>query len=161
MALLVAEDRIALIFFRPATRETMMTSQSKMHVVRRVVIALAMVAGLIGGLSAGPTMAATVAVPPSASATNGYQVKVCVGEGQPEIRAFTINGFNQNNNYVASPKTELAGNRYQVRCAVVWNWWWKNWIDVDFWDYSDAKLDTRQCYVPGSDGAYDMWRCDF
>ncbi|QXE34555.1 hypothetical protein KQY30_09920 [Streptomyces sp. GMY02] len=137
-----------------------MPNHSTTQVARRAIFALAMIAGLLGALFAGPATAATAAEPPSTSATNGYQVRVCVGEGHPDIKAFTINGFNQNNNYVASPKTDLPGNRYGLRCQIIWNWYWKNWIDVDFWDYSDAKLDTRQCYVPES-GMYDTYECMF
>ncbi|MEU4230102.1 hypothetical protein AB0F17_37920 [Nonomuraea sp. NPDC026600] len=113
-------------------------------------ITLAVITGLTGALAAGPATAATVDNPLNATGANGQIVRTCVAGGHPDIKAFTINGWNQNGNYVASPKRDLWGDRNGKRCYTLEGWWWKGWLDVDFWDDNDNKLGTRQCEVPTS-----------
>ncbi|MFE4832250.1 hypothetical protein [Streptomyces sp. NPDC056672] len=134
-----------------------MLRHSKKQVAKRAIVALAMAAGLTGSLAIG---SATAAAPPSALGSNGQQVKVCVRAGNLNFRAFTINGTNQNNNYVASPKLLLSGDRAASRCYALAGWYWKWTVDVDFWDDNDAKLGTLQCYVPLTAGT-DTHTCWF
>ncbi|QXE34556.1 hypothetical protein KQY30_09925 [Streptomyces sp. GMY02] len=131
-----------------------MLRHSKKHLAGRAMATLAMAAGLVGSLATGPAAAASAAEPPSTLGTNGQQVEVCVKGGHFDIRAFTINGTNQNNNYVASPKLLLPGDRTVTRCYALAGWYWKWTIDVDFWDDNDGKLGTRQCYVPLTAGTH-------
>ncbi|MEU6787187.1 hypothetical protein ABZ912_49035 [Nonomuraea angiospora] len=131
------------------------------QMVKRAGAALAMVPMLAAALTQGPATAATMG-PISPTGLDSYQLRTCVAAGHYDIKAFTINGLNQNNNYVASPKLELAGNRAEERCKSLSDWWWKGVVDVDFWDDNDNKLGTRQCYVaPGGDPSVMWWRCTF
>ncbi|MEU4230101.1 hypothetical protein AB0F17_37915 [Nonomuraea sp. NPDC026600] len=138
-----------------------MPHRSKMQVARRAMVTLAMVTGLTSALATGPATAATVD-DPVARGLNSWEVNTCVAGGHYDIKAFTINGFNQNNNYVASPRTDLPGNRAGQRCSLISDWWWKGWLDVDFWDDNGNKLGTRQCWVrEGGDPSARVWRCTF
>ncbi|MEU6787188.1 hypothetical protein ABZ912_49040 [Nonomuraea angiospora] len=137
-----------------------MLHRSLQQTARRAMTTLAMITGLTTALAAGPATAATIDGPVTPAQTNGQIVSTCVAGGHTDIRAFTINGFNQNNNYVASPKRDLPGDRNGQRCYLLEGWWWKGWIDVDFWDDNDNKLGTRQCNVPVSQiGA--VYECHF
>ncbi|MEU4230103.1 hypothetical protein AB0F17_37925 [Nonomuraea sp. NPDC026600] len=123
-------------------------------------ITLAVITGLTGALAAGPATAATVDNPLNATGANGQIVRTCVAGGHPDIKAFTINGWNQNGNYVATPKRNLEGDRNQTRCYTTDGWWWRGTIDVDFWDDRDNKLGTRQCYVVPNQGP-NLQTCTF
>jgi hypothetical protein len=123
----------------------------------RSMVTLAVMTALGGGLASG---SATAAAPPSAQGANGQQVTVCVAGGHYDINAFIINGFNQNNNYVASPTRQLQGDRGTLRCYTLDGYYWKGNIDVDFWADNGSKLGTRQCYVPPRQDS-DYFTCDF
>ncbi|MBE1588141.1 hypothetical protein ACFPOI_52105 [Nonomuraea angiospora] len=137
-----------------------MLHRSLQQTARRATTTLAMITGLTTALAAGPATAATIDGPLGVTGINGQIVQTCVSSGHADIKAFTINGWNQNNNYVAGPKRDLPGDRNQTRCYVLDGWWWKGTIDVDFWSDSGAKLGTRQCYV-SPDLIADMVTCTF
>ncbi|MEW2570608.1 hypothetical protein [Streptomyces sp. NPDC047070] len=135
-----------------------MLHHSMKRAAKRVMVTLAAATALAGGLASG---SATAAAPPSTQGLNGQQVTVCVQGGHYDINAFIINGFNQNNNYVASPTRLLEGDRGGLRCYTLDGYYWKSTIDVDFWADNGAKLGTRQCYVPPSQVTSDYFTCTF
>ncbi|MEW1844482.1 hypothetical protein AB0392_41615 [Nonomuraea angiospora] len=129
--------------------------RSMKQVAGRTLAALAMAAGLSGALATAPATADSQSV-----LSNGVEVTVCVQPGHYDIRAAIINGWNQNDNYVASPELFLDGDRRQQRCHKLREWWWKGTIDVDFWADNGDKLGTRTCDVP-ADKPFPVHTCYF
>ncbi|MEU6787190.1 hypothetical protein ABZ912_49050 [Nonomuraea angiospora] len=114
---------------------------------KRQSVTLTVIAALAGALTAGPATAATAA---DMRTPNGQMVETCVAGGHTDIKSFIINGLNQNDDFVVSPRRPLEGDRNATRCSTVGGMFWKGTIYVSFWDDNDINLGTRKCEVPVS-----------
>ncbi|MEU4224892.1 hypothetical protein AB0F17_11400 [Nonomuraea sp. NPDC026600] len=102
----------------------------------RAALVLALATAVAGGVAVAP-----------ASAGTATQVQICVGSGHDDIQKYDVYGYNQNGDYVFSPKDIFDTRINGRRCGIVPDWWWVGWVSVNFYTSDNELTGTRKCFA--------------
>ncbi|WBB73203.1 hypothetical protein O7602_26540 [Micromonospora sp. WMMD1128] len=100
-------------------------------------------------LSAGGSLFAAA---PAFAGSNGQQIYVSWG---PAWGRATIDGFNQDGQYVHSPSIQLGGTGY----GSLSGWWWKGEVEIAYYNLDGTSRDYWKCQVPENQGGSDWYGC--
>ncbi|MBO4161056.1 hypothetical protein [Micromonospora antibiotica] len=122
---------------------TARTGAGRARTGRLLATTVAVAVGVAGGLSAGT---------PARAGSNGQQVYFDWG---PAWGRATLEGTNNNGQYVTSPSIYLGATGY----GALNDWWWKGWVTVHFYYADGASRDSRTCWVPTEQSGSDWTSC--
>ncbi|GAA3616412.1 hypothetical protein GCM10022419_122180 [Nonomuraea rosea] len=113
-----------------------MLRQIKGRIGVRAALVMALATAITGGVAVD-----------AASAGTAQQVQVCVGSGHDDIQKYDVYGYNQNGDYVSSPRDIFDKQSEGRRCGIVPDWWWVGWVSINFYTSGNERTGTRTCFI--------------